>query len=54
MLTGHPGTTLTDAVAIHHGETTRTPGVRTPSAVAVNPEFSEVLMGFSRGWTETG
>jgi hypothetical protein len=54
MLKGHSGTTLTDAVVSHHGGATRTPGKRTPTTVAPNPEFSEVLMGFSKGWTLVG
>lgn len=54
MIEAHAGTTLTDAVCIHHGAVTRTVGEHTPSEVAVSPAFAEALMGFSPGWTELG
>lgn len=55
MLTGHQGTTLTDAMDQHHDciagrqdhETRR--GGR--STQVLNPEFVESLMGFPPGWT---
>jgi hypothetical protein len=52
MIKGNPGTTLTDAVCIHHVEEIKPDGERGPAGAAVNPEFSEALMGFSPGWTE--
>lgn len=50
---GHAGTTLTDAILIHHGAMReRARGERMPSPMAPNPEFCERLMGFPEGWTE--
>ena len=48
MLTGHSGTTLTDAVVLHMCPTavTREVGIRSESPAAPNPEFVEALMGF--------
>ena len=51
MKKGNSGTTLTDAVVIHHGAAIRKPGEHLPSEVAVNPAFSEALMGFTPNWT---
>lgn len=51
MLTGHIGTTLTDAVNSHHGGTTREPGQTHEAQWCPNPEFVEALMGLSPGWT---
>lgn len=51
MIKGNSGTTLTDAVCIHHNVEPREPGKRTPTPVGVNPDFSEALMGFSPSWT---
>jgi hypothetical protein len=50
---GHAGTTLTDAVLIHHDAMPdRQRGERIPSPLAPNPAFCERLMGFPEGWTE--
>lgn len=51
-LSGHGGTTLSDAMDFHHHQTPRTPGRRGQAQVDLNPEFVEVLMGFPVGWTE--
>jgi hypothetical protein len=49
---GHAGSTLLDAILIHHGAMQdRRRGERSPSALAPNPVFCEVLMGFPAGWT---
>jgi len=52
MLKGNPGTTLTDAVVIHHGAATRTGGEALPTEVGPRPEFVEALMGIPRRWTD--
>jgi hypothetical protein len=50
---GHAGTTLTDAVLIHHDAMPeRQRGERIASPLAPNPAFCERLMGFPEGWTE--
>lgn len=52
---GHPGTTLTDAVLSHLGETpTRQRGERTQAPAGPSPRFVEALMGFPAGWTDVG
>lgn len=51
MLTGHSGTTLTDAVIAFLGLPKRTPGEHVPSPAIPNPDFVEELMGFPVGWT---
>lgn len=52
MLTGHTGTTLTDAIDSHLAAETSQGGPTTSRAAVLNPRFVEVLMGFPPGWTE--
>lgn len=52
MQSGHPGTTLSDAIDSHHHQTKREPGKPGAHQVELNPEFVEALMGFPPGWTE--
>lgn len=50
---GHDGTTLTDAVLIHHDAMpARTRGERSETPLAPNPVFCERLLGFPEGWTD--
>ena len=51
MLTGHAGTTLTDAIVSHHAGATRKAGEKLKSPWAPNPAFVEMLMGFPSNWT---
>ena len=52
MQSGHPGTTLSDAIDSHHHQATREPGKPGEHQVDLNPAFVEALMGFPHGWTE--
>lgn len=45
------GTTLTDAMALHHGLRPREIRTGGPDGLVLNPEFVEALMGFPEGWT---
>lgn len=51
MISGHSGTTLTDACEIHHGATTRQAGQRLPATVLPNPDFAEWLIRWPCGWS---
>jgi hypothetical protein len=52
MKKGNPGTTLTDAVVIHHDGATRKGGERLSTEVGPSPAFIEALMGIPPSWTD--
>ncbi len=51
MITGHSGTTLTDACEAHHGVEPRKPGQKLPATVLPNPDFSEWILRLPAQWS---